>query len=69
VVYRGRCLSVTVTQDQVTYRLAEGDPLYIRHHGRQVIVGDDELTLDIPPGPKPDPVEQPTGREPRRRGM
>jgi alpha,alpha-trehalose phosphorylase len=67
VVYRGRCLSVTVTPEQATYRLAEGEPMDIRHHGRQVTIEDKDVTLDIPPAPKVDPVTQPPGCAPRRR--
>jgi alpha,alpha-trehalose phosphorylase len=67
VVYRGRKLTVTVTPGQATYRLEDGEPLDIRHHGRQVTVDHQDLVLDIPPAPKVDPVRQPPGCEPRRR--
>jgi alpha,alpha-trehalose phosphorylase len=67
VVYRGRRLTVSVTHEAATYRLEEGEPLTIRHHGRQVTVGSEDLVLDIPPAPKVDPVRQPFGRVPRRR--
>jgi alpha,alpha-trehalose phosphorylase len=67
VIYRGRCLSVTVTPEEATYRLAEGEPLDIRHHGRQVTIEDKDVTLEIPPPPKVEPVHQPAGRAPRRR--
>jgi alpha,alpha-trehalose phosphorylase len=67
VVYRGRALSVTVTPEQATYRLTEGEPIDIRHHGRQVTVEDKDLTLEIPPPPQVDPVHQPPGCAPRRR--
>ena len=67
VVYRGRKLLVTVTPTQATYRLDDGDPLGIRHHGRQVTVDHADLVLDIPPPLDVDPVRQPPGCEPRRR--
>jgi alpha,alpha-trehalose phosphorylase len=67
VVYQGRRLTVTVAQDTATYRLEEGEPLDIRHHGRQVTVDHRDLVLDIPEPPKVDPVHQPVGCEPRRR--
>jgi alpha,alpha-trehalose phosphorylase len=67
VVYRDRCLSVTVEPDRATYRLRDGDPLDIRHHGRQVTVDHEDLVLEIPPPPHVDPVHQPAGSEPRRR--
>jgi alpha,alpha-trehalose phosphorylase len=67
VVYRGRRLTVAVTKDQATYRVEDGEPLEIRHHGKQVTVGPEDLVLEIPPPPKVDPVTQPAGCEPRRR--
>jgi alpha,alpha-trehalose phosphorylase len=67
VVYRGRRLTVAVTPGQATYRLEDGEPLEIRHHGKQVTVGSEELTLEIPPPPTVEPVRQPAGCEPRRR--
>jgi len=67
VVYRGRKLTVTVTPTQATYRLGDGEPLDIRHHGRQVTVDHSDLVLDIPPAPKVDAVRQPYGCAPRRR--
>jgi alpha,alpha-trehalose phosphorylase len=67
MVYRGRKLTVTVTPDQAVYRLVDGEPLDIRHHGRQVTVDHEDLVLEIPPAPPPEPVTQPKGCEPRRR--
>ena len=58
---------VTVEQTKTTYRLQDGEPLDIRHHGRQVTVDHDDLVLDIPAAPQVDPVVQPKGAEPRRR--
>jgi alpha,alpha-trehalose phosphorylase len=67
VVYRGRKLTVTITHECATYRLEDGEPLDIRHHGRQVTVDHTDLVLDIPPPPQVEPVRQPKGCEPRRR--
>jgi alpha,alpha-trehalose phosphorylase len=67
VLYRGACLSVAVTRNHAVYQLSEGDTLDIRHHGRQVTIGADEVVLDIPPAPDVEPVSQPPGCEPRRR--
>jgi alpha,alpha-trehalose phosphorylase len=67
VVFRGRCLTVTVEAQKAVYRLSDGDPLDIRHHGRQVTVDHEDLVLEIPPPPKVEPVRQPRGAEPRRR--
>jgi alpha,alpha-trehalose phosphorylase len=69
VRYQGRHLSVTVTPEKATYRLMDGEPLDIRHHGRQVTVDNDELVLDVPQTPTVEPVRQPPGREPRRRPL
>ncbi len=67
MVFRGRKLVVSVTPTTATYRLVDGDPLEIRHHGRQVIVDHTDLVLDVPPAPHVEPVSQPPGCEPRRR--
>lgn len=67
VVYRGRKLVVSVTPTSATYRLVDGEPLDIRHHGRQVTVDHTGLELDVPPPPVVKPVQQPPGCEPRRR--
>jgi alpha,alpha-trehalose phosphorylase len=67
VVYQGRCLTVAVTHERATYRIVDGEPLDIRHHGRQVTVDHADLVLDIPPPPEVEPVTQPPGAEPRRR--
>jgi alpha,alpha-trehalose phosphorylase len=67
VLYRGRCLKVTIERDRATYRLTDGDPLDIRHHGRAVTVDHAPLVLDVPPAPQVEPVHQPPGAEPRRR--
>jgi alpha,alpha-trehalose phosphorylase len=67
VLYRGRCLRVTIEHDRATYRLSDGDPLEIRHHGRVVTVDHADVTFDIPPAPVVDPVHQPPGLAPRHR--
>jgi alpha,alpha-trehalose phosphorylase len=67
MVYQGRSLSVTVEPTKATYRLQDGEPLDIRHHGRQVTVDHEDLVMDIPPAPQVEPVRQPKGAEPRRR--
>jgi alpha,alpha-trehalose phosphorylase len=67
VLFQGRCLVVTVEQERATYRLNDGEPLDIRHHGRQVTVDHDDMVLEIPPAPTVEPVHQPAGRAPLRR--
>jgi alpha,alpha-trehalose phosphorylase len=68
VLFRGRCLSVAIEPDRVTYRLRDGDPLDIRHHGRVVTVDHADLVLDVPAPPQVRPVTQPHGLAPHRRG-
>ena len=67
VVYQGRVLQVSMAGTTATYRVVDGEPLDIHHHGRQVTVGDRELELDIPPAPVVEPVHQPLHAAPRRR--
>jgi alpha,alpha-trehalose phosphorylase len=67
VVYQGRVLSVSVAGHQATYRVIDGEPLDIHHHGRQVTVTDRNLVLEIPPAPEVEPVHQPPHAAPRRR--
>ncbi|MGY1668992.1 glycoside hydrolase family 65 protein [Geodermatophilus sp. SYSU D00710] len=68
LAYQGRVLEVAIGKEQTTYRLHEGEPLDIHHHGRRVTVDEDELVLDNPPPPEVAPVTQPPGAAPRRRG-
>jgi alpha,alpha-trehalose phosphorylase len=66
---RGRRLRVEITHAQVTYALADGDPLRILHHGQPVTpaVGKPQ-TRPIPPVPARSRPSQPFGREPAHRG-
>ncbi|WP_100498341.1 glycoside hydrolase family 65 protein [Geodermatophilus chilensis] len=66
--YQGRLLVVTVTPTEASYRLTEGDPLDVHHHGRRLTVTEDEISAEIPPAPEVGPVFQPHGVAPRRRG-
>jgi alpha,alpha-trehalose phosphorylase len=66
--YQGRLLVVTVEPGRTTYRLLEGEPLDVHHHGRRLTVTEDEVCADIPPAPEVAPVHQPHGAAPRRRG-
>ncbi|MBB3084307.1 glycoside hydrolase family 65 protein [Geodermatophilus sabuli] len=66
--YQGRCLLVAVTPTEATYRLSEGEPLDVHHHGRRITVSEHEVVAEIPPAPQVEPVCQPAGAAPRRRG-
>ncbi len=65
ILFRGRRLRVEVTATEAMYRLLDGSPLKIRHHGDEIILPADEaVTRPIPPvkaGPRP---AQPSGRAP-----
>ncbi|WP_369138177.1 glycoside hydrolase family 65 protein [Modestobacter versicolor] len=68
VVFRGRCLAVTVTGQRATYRLVYGDePLEIGHHGKLFTVSHEPTELEIPAAPPVEPVRQPPHAAPRRR--
>jgi alpha,alpha-trehalose phosphorylase len=57
--YRGRIVKVAVRPRAASYSLLEGDPLPITHHGQQVTIAPDEVTLDIPAAPTPPPPPPP----------
>ena len=69
VVFQGRRLRVEVNAREATYRLLDGSPLQVTHHGQEITISKDEaVTRPIPPikaGPRP---TQPPGRAPMPRG-
>ena len=65
--YRGRIVHVEARSGAARYSLLSGDPLPITHHGQQVKLGRETVTMDIPPiEPLPSP-SQPLGRAPLAR--
>jgi alpha,alpha-trehalose phosphorylase len=58
---------VTVTPTEAGYRVSEGEPLDVHHHGRRLTVAEDEVVAAIPPAPAIESVVQPAGAAPRRR--
>lgn len=65
--YRGRLLSATIEQEQVTYEILEGDPITIFHYGEGVDLSDQRVEA-VPPRPNVAPViVQPPGRAPLHR--
>jgi len=70
LLFCGRRLRVEVGETEATYRLLEGSPLKVRHHGEEILLSmDGPVTRSIPPvkaGPRP---AQPPGREPIPRGV
>ncbi|MGZ6286438.1 MAG: glycosyl hydrolase family 65 protein, partial [Ktedonobacterales bacterium] len=69
VLFRGSRLRVEVTATEATYRLLDGSPLKVHHHGEDILLRvDGAITRSIPPikaGPRP---TQPPGRAPVPRG-
>ena len=69
LLFRGSRLRVEVTATEATYRLLEGSPLKVRHHGEEILLPADKvISRSIPSikaGPRP---AQPPGRAPAPRG-
>jgi alpha,alpha-trehalose phosphorylase len=62
--YRGRRLCITIGNHLVRYELLDGEPLPLRHHGVELLLGSKPEEREVPraePGPPP---RQPAGREP-----
>ena len=70
LVFRGRRLRVEVRATEATYRLIDGQPLQVLHHGEEILLSmDGPVTRSIPDiqaGPRP---TQPPGRAPVARGV
>jgi len=69
VCYRGSCLVVTTDGRTARYRVREGPPIELIHHGEAFEVGEDEVERRIEPLPARPRPHQPHGREPERRGQ
>ncbi|MGN2637683.1 glycoside hydrolase family 65 protein [Nocardia takedensis] len=67
ILWRESRIGVEITAEGATYRLLDGDPVTIGHHGRHVTLGETPVTLDIPPGPALTPPQLPANRAPYRR--
>jgi alpha,alpha-trehalose phosphorylase len=69
LLFRGRRLNVEVTRTQATYRLLDGAPLEVGHHGRPIrLTAHRPVTDAIPPAPEQPAPSQPAGRAPDHRG-
>ena len=69
LLFRDRRLLVTITPEQATYSLLEGEPLQIAHHGRRFALHKDKpATRKIPTITAGERPIQPPGRAPDRRG-
>jgi len=67
ITYRGRRLRVTVSHHEATYVLTEGPPIEVTHHGKEVTVTLESVSMPIPPVPRRHHPSQPPGRAPTRR--
>jgi alpha,alpha-trehalose phosphorylase len=65
--YQGRIIRVNVKHGSASYSLVAGDPLTVTHHGHQVTVDKEEVSLDIPQPPTLPTPSQPAGRAPAAR--
>ncbi|GAA5175582.1 glycosyl hydrolase family 65 protein [Pseudonocardia eucalypti] len=65
MTFRGRQLRVDISPSEASYKLQDGEPLTLRHHGQKVTarVGK-AVRHPIPPVLTPAPVHQPPGRPP-----
>jgi alpha,alpha-trehalose phosphorylase len=68
LTYRDRCIAVAIEPQRAEYRLLDGAPLEVTHHGEQLTITTEGATSrEIPPAPAREPPPQPPGREPARR--
>jgi alpha,alpha-trehalose phosphorylase len=66
--YQGSLLRVDVTPGSTTYRLMDGPPLTLTHHGEELALDGQPVTRRIPRAPAPElRIRQPPGREPAPR--
>src|SRR5947209_17914767 len=69
ILFRGSRLRIEVRAQEATYRLLDGSPLKVRHHGEEILLPADKvISRPIPPikaGPRP---SQPPERAPAPRG-
>jgi alpha,alpha-trehalose phosphorylase len=68
--FRGRLLSVEITDGTATYTLLAGKPMALRHYDESCTVDTDRpASVALPARPHLDPPRQPAGRAPRRRTL
>jgi alpha,alpha-trehalose phosphorylase len=65
--FRNSRFAVEVRGSEAVYRLLDGAPLRLVHHGERFTVTEAPQTLPIPPAQQEAPPKQPPGREPARR--
>ncbi len=65
--YQGRVVHVEARSGVAHYSLLSGDPLPITHHGQQVTIGEETVSMNIPRIKRLPSPSQPPGREPQTR--
>ena len=76
VQYRGSRLRIEVDAQNVTYRLLDGPPQKVFHHGDEILLTENEaisrdipeLPIEVGPRPTQPPGREPIPREARRKG-
>ncbi|MBO0850492.1 MAG: glycoside hydrolase family 65 protein, partial [Pseudonocardia sp.] len=65
MIWKGRQLRVDIRKEVAGYKLLDGEPLELRHHGQKVTARSGKaVTKPIPRLLTPAPVHQPPGRPP-----
>jgi alpha,alpha-trehalose phosphorylase len=67
--YKGRIVHVEARSGKARYTLLEGEPLLIAHHGEQLTLGTETVTMDIPALQALPAPFQPNGRAPQSRAF
>ncbi|GAB3912770.1 glycosyl hydrolase family 65 protein [Kibdelosporangium lantanae] len=67
MTYRGTRIGVQVRQEHAEYRRLAGDPIDLVHHGEEIKLAEQAVTLAIPTAPRRPSPHQPYGRAPVRR--
>ncbi len=67
LMWQGRRLRVEIRPEEAEYRLVDGPPLRLRHHGEALALADAPVVRPLPQPEPVEPVEQPFGRAPKAR--
>ncbi len=67
LTWQGRRLRVEIRGDEAEYRLVDGPPMRLHHHGEPVALSGEPVVVTVPPAEPVEPVEQPFGRAPKSR--
>jgi alpha,alpha-trehalose phosphorylase len=65
--WQGRVLRVQIRSDEAEYRLVDGPPMRLTHHGEALALAGEPVVAPVPEAPRVEPVEQPFGRAPAAR--